>query len=121
MLLFEGEGEFFPFGEEGGALGAEGFEFGGVALGLFGGGEVAEAVFGGGDGGFEAGDLCFGVAEAVFELLELDGVEALDGSCGFGGERRSADDAHTSESMYGAPALAWRFRLTGSCERRAEG
>jgi hypothetical protein len=25
LLLFEGEGEFFPFGEEGGALGAERF------------------------------------------------------------------------------------------------
>ena len=74
LLLFEGEGEFFPLGEEGNALGAELFEFGGVFLGLLGGGEVAEAGFGGGDGGFEAGDLSFGVAEAVFELLELDGV-----------------------------------------------
>jgi hypothetical protein len=25
LLLLESEGEFFPFGEEGGALGAEGF------------------------------------------------------------------------------------------------
>jgi hypothetical protein len=25
LLLFEGEGKFFPFAEEGGALGAEGF------------------------------------------------------------------------------------------------
>jgi hypothetical protein len=66
LLLFEGEGEFFPFGEEGGAFCAEGFEFGGVFLGLAGGGEVAEAGFGGGDGGFEAGDLGFGVVEAVF-------------------------------------------------------
>ena len=41
LLLFEGEGEFFPFREEGGALGAERFEFGGVFLGLVGGGEVA--------------------------------------------------------------------------------
>ena len=65
-MLFEGEGEFFPFGEEGGALGAEGFEFGGVFLGLVGGGEVAEAGFGGGYGGFEAGDFGFGVVEAVF-------------------------------------------------------
>ena len=55
MLFFESEGEFFPFGEEGGALGSEGFEFGGVFLGLLGGGEVAEAGFDGGDGGFEAG------------------------------------------------------------------
>ena len=38
-------------------------------MGLFGGGEVAEAGFDGGDGGFEAGDLCLGVAEAVFELF----------------------------------------------------
>jgi hypothetical protein len=66
LLFFEGEGEFFPFGEEGGALGAKGFEFGGVFLGLLGGGEVAEAGFGGGDGGFESGDLLFGVVEAVF-------------------------------------------------------
>jgi hypothetical protein len=41
LLLFKGEGEFFPLGEEGGALRAEGFEFGGVFLGLVGGGEVA--------------------------------------------------------------------------------
>jgi len=32
LLLFEGEGEFFPLGEEGGALGAEGLELGGVFL-----------------------------------------------------------------------------------------
>jgi len=43
-------------------LGSEGFEFGGVFLGLLGGGEVAEAGFDGGDGGFEAGDFGFGVA-----------------------------------------------------------
>ena len=65
-MLFEGEGEFFPFREEGGALGAELFEFGGVFLGLVGGGEVAEAGFDGGDGGFEARDLFFGVVEAIF-------------------------------------------------------
>ena len=87
-MLFEGEGEFFPFREEGGALGAELFEFGGVFLGLVGGGEVAEAGFGGGYGGFEAGDFGFGVMEAVFQLLEFDGVQALDGGCGFGLERR---------------------------------
>jgi hypothetical protein len=74
LLLFEGEGEFFPLGEEGGALCAEGFEFGGVFLGLLGGGEVAEAGFCGGDRGFEAGDFLLGVVETVFELLELDGV-----------------------------------------------
>ena len=33
---------------------------------------------------FEAGDLVFGVVEAVFELFELDGVEALDGGMGAG-------------------------------------
>jgi len=60
-LFFEGEGEFFPFGEEGGALGSEGFQFGGVFLRLLGGGEVAEAGFGGRYGGFEAGDLLLGV------------------------------------------------------------
>jgi hypothetical protein len=65
-LLFEGEGEFFPFGEEGSAFCAEGFQFGGVLLGLVGGGEVAKTGFGGGYGGFEAGDLLLGVAEAVF-------------------------------------------------------
>ena len=79
LLFFEGEREFFPLGKEGGALCAEGFEFGGVLLGLVGGGEVAEAGFDGCDGGFEAGNLFFGKAEAVFELLELDGVQALDG------------------------------------------
>ena len=63
-MFFEGEGELFPFGEERGAFCAEGFQFGGVLLGLVGGGEVAEAGFGGGDQGFEAGDLFFGVAEA---------------------------------------------------------
>ena len=78
-MLFEGEGELFPFCKEGGALGAELLEFGGVFLGLVGGGEVAEAAFGGGDCVFETGDLCFGVAETVFELFELDGVQALDG------------------------------------------
>ena len=70
-----------------------GFEFGGVFLGLVGGGEVAQAGFGGGDGGFEAGDLLFGVVEAVFELFELDGVQALDWDAGglvrFRGERSS--------------------------------
>jgi hypothetical protein len=80
LLLFEGEGEFFPFGEKGDALGAEGFQFGGVFLGLLGGGEVAEAAFGGGDGGFEARDFGFGVVETVFELFQFDGVQALDGS-----------------------------------------
>ena len=81
-MFFEGEGEFFPFGEEGGALGAEGFEFGGVFLRLLGGDEVAEAGFGRGYGGFEAGDFLFGVAESIFELFEFDGVEALDGDGG---------------------------------------
>ena len=60
-------------------------------MGLLGGGEVAEAGFGGGDGGFEAGDFLFGVVEAVFELFEFDGVQALDGDRGFGGERSSFD------------------------------
>ena len=78
LLLFEGKREFFPFGEDFGALGAELFEFGRVFLGLLGGGEVAEAGFGGGDSLFEAGDLGFGVAETIFELFELDGVEAFD-------------------------------------------
>ena len=57
------------------------------SVGLLGGGEVAEAGFDGGDGGFETGDLFFGVAEAVFELFEFDGVQALDGcgGSGFGG------------------------------------
>jgi hypothetical protein len=41
LLLFESEGEFFPFGEQVGALGAKGFQFGCVSLGLIGGGEVA--------------------------------------------------------------------------------
>src|SRR5271170_1214113 len=66
LLFFEGEGEFFPLGEESGALGAEGFKFGGVPLGLVGGGEVAETGFGGGYGALEAGDFLLGVAEAVF-------------------------------------------------------
>ena len=65
-MLFDGQGEFFPLGEAGGALGAEGFEFGGVLLGLVGGGEVAEAGFHGGYGGFQAWDFGFGVVEAVF-------------------------------------------------------
>ena len=69
LLLFEGEGEFFPLGEECGPFSAEGFQFGGVLLGLIGGGEVAEAGFDGGYGVFEAGDLLFGVLEAVFELF----------------------------------------------------
>ena len=82
LLFFEGEGEFFPLGEECGAFCAKGFQFGGVLLGLVGGGEVAETGFGGGYGLFEAGDFLLGVVEAVFELFELDGVEALDGNCG---------------------------------------
>ena len=40
-MLFESEGEFFPLGEQGGALGAELFEFGGVFLGLLGGDKIA--------------------------------------------------------------------------------
>ena len=36
----------------------------------------------GGYGFFEAGDLLLGVVETVFELFELDGVEALDGMAG---------------------------------------
>ena len=102
-MLFEGEGEFFPFGEEGGALGAELFQFGGVFLGLVGGGEVAEAGFRGGDGLFEAGDLLLGVAEAVFELFELDGVEALDWDCG--GYRSSC-------CLFGNPGL--RIEMWGT-------
>ena len=108
-MLFEGEGEFFPLGEEGGAFCSEGFEFGGVFLGLLGGGEVAQAGFDGGDGGFEAGDLFFGVVEAVFELFEFDGVQALDGGCGdlfrFGGERSSfARCPHIRVDVWGTRA-----------------
>jgi hypothetical protein len=35
LLLFEGKGEAFPFGEEGDSLGAEPVEFGGGTLGVF--------------------------------------------------------------------------------------
>jgi len=78
-LLFEGGGEGFPLGEEGGALGAEGFEGGGGVLGVNGRGEVAEVFFGGDDPGVEGGELAIDCQDTVFELLELDGVEALDG------------------------------------------
>ena len=78
LLLLEGEGEILPFGEEGCAFGAKFVEFGGVFLRLLGGGEVAETRFRFGDEGFEVWNLFFGVAETVFELLELDGIEALD-------------------------------------------
>jgi hypothetical protein len=91
-LLFEGGGQVFPLGGEGGALVAEGFEFGGSALGVFGGGEVAEVVFRGGDAGVEGGEFLLDGGDAVFELLELDGVEALDGGLGWfsgGTSRRS--------------------------------
>ena len=84
LLLFEGKGEFFPLGEEGGAFCAKGLQFGGVLLGLVGGGEVAEAGFGGGYGLFEAGDFLLGVVEAVFELFEFDGVQAFDRDGGSG-------------------------------------
>ncbi len=61
----------------------------GQALGFFGGGEVAEGFFGGGDGGVEGGELVLDGGDAVFELLELDGVEALDGG---GGWRRNVPE-----------------------------
>ena len=111
LLFFEGEREFFPLGKEGGALCAEGFEFGGVLLGLVGGGEVAEAGFDGGDGGFEAGNLFFGVAEAVFELLEFDGVQALDRDggdlCRFRGKRSSfGRGPHIRVDVWGTRVVA---------------
>jgi hypothetical protein len=68
----------FPFGEEGGALGAEGVEFGGEALGFFCGGEMAEGLFARGYAGVDGSELGFDGGYAVFELLELDRVEALD-------------------------------------------
>jgi hypothetical protein len=61
-------------------------EFGGGALRLFGGGVVAEVLLGCGDERFEAGDFLLDVGDAVFELLELDGVEALDGGFRLRGE-----------------------------------
>ena len=117
-MFFEGEGEFFPLGEQSGAFCAEGFEFGGVFLGLFGGGEVAEAGFGGGDGGFDARDLGFDVVEAVFELFEFDGVQALDGDCGFGRKRSSfARSPHIRIDVWGTRIGSWIaiFRCTGIC------
>ncbi len=74
----------FPLGEEGGALAAEDFELGGGALRVFGGRVVAEAFFGRGDAGIELGELVVDGEHAVFELLQLDGVEALDE--GFGAD-----------------------------------
>ncbi len=71
-------------------------------MGLVGGGEVAETRFGSGDEGFETGDLLFGVVKAVFERLELDGVEALGGGCGFGGRRsRFARCPHIRVDVWG--------------------
>ena len=69
----------FPLGEEGRAAGAEVFEFVGQTLGLFGGDEMAEGFFAGGDAGVNGGEFGFDGGDAVFELLELDGIEALDG------------------------------------------
>jgi hypothetical protein len=45
LLVFEGEGEFFPFGEESSALGAEDLQFCGVFWGLLGGGFVVTKIF----------------------------------------------------------------------------
>ena len=70
---------------------------------MVGGGEVAQAGFGGGDEGFDAGDLLFGVVEAVFELPELDGIAGPRGFedtlglqdyrqfCGFPGGEATGD------------------------------
>ena len=78
VLFFEGDGELFPLGEHFGPLFAKLIEFSGILLGLLGGDEVAETLLDGGDAGFEAWNLFLGGAKAVFELFELDGIEAFD-------------------------------------------
>jgi hypothetical protein len=85
-------------------LAAKRFKLRSVFLGLLGGGEVAEAVFNRSDGGFQLGDRLFGVAEAIFELLQLDGVQALDvgRGNGFGG-------------------WGWNFRDGDGCGRWSQG
>src|ERR1035441_4566980 len=81
-LLFEGSGQFFPLRCEGGAAVAERILFRGGALGFFGGGVVAEAFFGGRDAGVDGGEFLFDGCDPVFELLQLDGVQTLDGGLG---------------------------------------
>ena len=82
LLLFEGEGELFPFSKEGGALGAELLEFGGVLLGLVGGGEAAEAAFGGGDCVLETGDSASAWRRRSSSCLSLMGFRRLMGIAG---------------------------------------
>lgn len=78
-LLFELGGEVFPLGGEGGAQAAEVFELRCGALRFLGGDEVAELIFDRGDALVDGGKLALDEGHAVFELLQLDGVEALDG------------------------------------------
>ena len=81
-LLFERGGKRFPLGEQRGALGAECFERRGGALRLFRGDIVAEALLRGGDARVEAGEFLLDGCDAVFQLLQLDGIEPLGGRLG---------------------------------------
>jgi len=82
-LLFERGGERFPLSEQRVAPGAEFVERGGGALGFFGGDVVAETLLGGGDARVDAGEFLLDGCDAVFQLLQLDGIEALDVRGGF--------------------------------------
>src|ERR1019366_1439027 len=81
-LFFEGAGQRLPLGRESGAQAAELFEFGGGALRVLGGGVVAKVFLGGSDAGVDGGEFAFDQGHAVFQLLQLDGIQALDGGLG---------------------------------------
>jgi hypothetical protein len=115
-LLFEGGGEGFPLGEQGGALVAEGFELGGGALGVLGGGVVAEVLLGCGDASVERGEFLIDGEDAVFELLELDRVEALDG----GGRRCSLFVVYANRRSFGSGCASAQDDTVGGVGARSD-
>src|ERR1700759_3620205 len=81
-LFFELRGEVFPLGGAGGTLLAEGFELGGEGACGFGGGKDGLLLLGLRDARIEIGELVLDGGDAVFHLLQLDGIQALGGVLG---------------------------------------
>lgn len=80
---------------------AEGFELGGEGACRFGGGEDGLLLFGLRDAVVELGDLFFKSGDAVFHLLQLDGIQALCGVL-----RRGCDGSERAfELVHGLPWL----------------
>ena len=71
--------EFFPFLDQTGMIRFVLLEFVRLALALFCADEILQRGFQVSDGSFRAADIRFQIADAIFNLLTLDGIESLLG------------------------------------------